>query len=68
MIPLFLSDFRRRPTLRHLPIMTTCYICQQLMVYYRYLPTGTKEAWDVKPEAEVTAASSDDVAVGIDDL
>ncbi len=62
------NDSRHRPTIRRTPIMTTCYICQQLMVYYRYLPTGSKEAWNVKTEKTVTAASSDDVAVGIDDL
>ena len=27
------------------PFWTTCYIAHQLMVYYRYLPTYTKEAW-----------------------
>ena len=27
------------------PFWSTCYIAHQLMVYYRYLPTYTKEAW-----------------------
>jgi len=27
------------------PFWTTCYIVHQLMVYYRYLPTYSKEAW-----------------------
>jgi hypothetical protein len=40
------------------PIMPTCYIVQQLMVYYRYLPTSSAEAW--KGDKDVAAALSID--------
>ena len=50
------------------PIAPTCYIALQLMVYYRYLPTGQKSAWKVTEEKEekVTGAAKDDVDVSID--
>lgn len=51
------------------PIAPTCYVALQLMVYYRYLPTGQKSAWKVteeKEETEVTGAAKDDVDVSID--
>ena len=50
------------------PIAPTCYIALQLMVYYRYLPTGQKNAWKVTEEKEekVTGAAKDDVDVSID--
>lgn len=32
------------------PFWSTCYIAHQLMVYYRYLPTYSKEAWGENAE------------------
>ena len=50
------------------PIAPTCYVVLQLMVYYRYLPTGQKNAWKVTEEKEekVTGAAKDDIDVSID--
>ena len=50
------------------PIAPTCYVALQLMVYYRYLPTGQKNAWKVSEEKEekVSGAAKDDVEVSID--
>lgn len=50
-------------------IISTCYIAQQLMVYYRYLPTSKSEVWagDVEKKP-ASAAEKDDVAVSVDDL
>ena len=50
------------------PIAPTCYVALQLMVYYRYLPTGQKSAWKVTEEKEekVSGAAKDDVDVSID--
>ena len=50
------------------PIAPTCYVALQLMVYYRYLPTGQKNAWKIVEEKEekVTGAAKDDVEVVID--
>ena len=50
------------------PVATTCYVALQLMVYYRYLPTGQKSAWKVVEEKEekVSGAAKDDVEVSID--
>ena len=50
------------------PIATTCYVALQLMVYYRYLPTGQKSAWKVAEEKEekVSGAAKDDIEVSID--
>ena len=50
------------------PVATTCYVALQLMVYYRYLPTGQKNAWKVVEEKEekVSGAAKDDVEVSID--
>ena len=50
------------------PIATTCYVALQLMVYYRYLPTGQKDAWKVTEEKEekVSGAAKDDIEVSID--
>jgi len=50
------------------PIATTCYVALQLMVYYRYLPTGQKSAWKVTEEKEekVSGAAKDDIEVSID--
>lgn len=48
------------------PVMDTCLAALQLMVYYRYLPTTSKEA--IKAEDEVVASSTDtdDIKVEID--
>lgn len=51
-----------------LKVFTTCYITQQLMVYYRYLPTSSKEAWNAQVEEEGPKAEADDVKISIDDL
>jgi len=51
-----------------LKVFTTCYITQQLMVYYRYLPTSSKEAWNAQAEEEGPKAAADDVKITIDDL
>ena len=50
------------------PIAPTCYVALQLMVYYRYLPTGQKSAWKVTEEKEekVSGTAKDDVEVVID--
>lgn len=51
------------------PIAPTCYVALQLMVYYRYLPTGQKSVWKVteeKEETDVSSAAKDDVDVSID--
>ena len=49
-------------------VMGTCLAALQLMVYYRYLPTGQKNAWKVTEEKEekVTGAAKDDIDVSID--
>ena len=50
------------------PIASTCYVALQLMVYYRYLPTGQKGAWKITQEKEekVITTAKDDVEVSID--
>ena len=50
------------------PIAPTCYVALQLMVYYRYLPTGQKSALKVTEEKEekVSGTAKDDVEVVID--
>ena len=50
------------------PIMPTCYIVQQLMVYYRYLPTSSKEAWEGSAELHATATDTDDIKVDFGNL
>lgn len=50
------------------PITTTCWVAQQLMVYYRYLPTSSKSAWSkIEPEQpkEVEEEAGVDVEVDI---
>lgn len=49
-------------------IITTCYVAQQLMVYYRYLPTSKSEAWNADEEKPTETVEKDDVEVRIDDL
>lgn len=34
------------------PFWTTCYVAHQLMVYYRYLPTYSKDAWSPAEKTE----------------
>ena len=49
------------------PITTTCWVAQQLMVYYRYLPTSSKSAWTkLEPETEEVKEESADVDVEVD--
>jgi len=50
------------------PIMPTCYIVQQLMVYYRYLPTSSKEAWEGAAELRATATDTEDIRVDVGNL
>ena len=50
------------------PIMPTCYIVQQLMVYYRYLPTSSKEAWQGEAETLATPADKGDIKVDVGNL
>jgi hypothetical protein len=50
------------------PISTTCWVAQQLMVYYRYLPTSSKTAWTspAKEEDKSDAPVGDEVEVEVD--
>ena len=48
--------------------MSTCYIVQQLMVYYRYLPTRSKEAWTYSAENIDTSMDTDDIQVDVGTL
>jgi hypothetical protein len=50
------------------PIMPTCYIVQQLMVYYRYLPTSSREAWEGAAELRATATDTEDIRVDVGNL
>jgi hypothetical protein len=50
------------------PIMPTCYIVQQLMVYYRYLPTSSKEIWDGDLKASALSTDKADINVDIGNL
>jgi hypothetical protein len=50
------------------PIMPTCYIVQQLMVYYRYLPTSSKEAWEGGKETFASSTDKDDIQVDVGNL
>jgi len=46
------------------PVMDTCLAALQLMVYYRYLPTTSKEA--VQVEAEISASTTDTGDIQVD--
>ncbi|MDX9868980.1 MAG: terpene cyclase/mutase family protein [Kiritimatiellia bacterium] len=46
------------------PVMDTCLAALQLMVYYRYLPTTSKEA--VQVEAEIGASTTDTGDIQVD--
>lgn len=51
------------------PISTTCWVAQQLMVYYRYLPTSSKSAWETpkaEPAKDAAAPVGDEVEVEVD--
>lgn len=45
------------------PFWTTCYVAHQLMIYYRYLPTYSKEAWSAQANRTKKAPSSKEDAV-----
>jgi hypothetical protein len=45
------------------PVMDTCLAALQLMVYYRYLPTTSKEAVQVEDEIAATSTDTDDIKV-----
>ncbi len=45
------------------PVMDTCLAALQLMVYYRYLPTTSKEAVQVEEEIVATSTDTDDIKV-----
>ena len=49
------------------PFWSTCYIAHQLMVYYRYLPTYTKEAWgEAAPKGDRAHPPRDGVEVEVE--
>ncbi len=50
------------------PVMDTCLAALQLMVYYRYLPTTSKEAVQVEAEIEATATDTGDIQVDVGNL
>ncbi len=45
------------------PLMPTVYIAQQLMIYYRFLPSTTKKAWETGPEAATALVDKSDIDV-----
>jgi len=45
------------------PVMDTCLAALQLMVYYRYLPTTSKEAVEGEAEVLATATEAGDIVV-----
>ena len=50
------------------PVSPTCWVALQLMVYYRYLPTSSKEARGIgaKPKPEAPKEDKIDVDVEVD--
>ncbi|MDD4102807.1 MAG: hypothetical protein PHU80_09305, partial [Kiritimatiellae bacterium] len=50
------------------PVMDTCLAALQLMVYYRYLPTTSKEAVQVEDELSATSVDSEDIKVDTGNL
>ncbi|HRR34091.1 MAG TPA: terpene cyclase/mutase family protein [Kiritimatiellia bacterium] len=50
------------------PVMDTCLAALQLMVYYRYLPTTSKEAVQVEEEIVATSTDTDDIKVDTGNL
>ncbi|MEI7898789.1 MAG: prenyltransferase/squalene oxidase repeat-containing protein [bacterium] len=45
------------------PVMDTCLAALQLMVYYRYLPTTSKDAVKVEEEIVATSTDTEDIKV-----
>ncbi len=45
------------------PLMPTVYISQQLMIYYRFLPSTTQKAWELDIAPVASLIESTDVAV-----
>ena len=50
------------------PVMDTCLAALQLMVYYRYLPTTSKEAVAAVDEIKVQSTDTDDIKVDTGNL
>ncbi|MDD4101468.1 MAG: terpene cyclase/mutase family protein [Kiritimatiellae bacterium] len=50
------------------PVMDTCLAALQLMVYYRYLPTTSKEAVQVEEELTATSVDAEDIKVDTGNL
>lgn len=50
------------------PVMDTCLAALQLMVYYRNLPTTSKEAVQVEEEIVATSTDTDDIKVDTGNL
>jgi len=50
------------------PVMDTCLAALQLMVYYRYLPTTSKEAVQVAAELKTESTDTDDIKVDTGNL
>lgn len=50
------------------PVMDTCLAALQLMVYYRYLPTTSKEAVQVEAELVATSTDTEDIKVDTGNL
>lgn len=50
------------------PVMDTCLAALQLMVYYRYLPTTSKEAVQVEDELRATTLDTEDIKVDAGNL
>lgn len=50
------------------PVMDTCLAALQLMVYYRYLPTTSKEAVEVDVDIKAAAADTQDIKVDTGNL
>ena len=50
------------------PVMDTCLAALQLMVYYRYLPTTSKEAVQVEDELVATSMDNEDIKVDTGNL
>jgi len=49
-------------------VMDTCLAALQLMVYYRNLPTTSKEAVQVEEEIVATSTDTDDIKVDTGNL
>ncbi len=47
------------------PLISTCYIVQQLMAYYRYLPTYRKSPIEESKPSENSSSDDDDVIITI---